>query len=85
MNTSFVKKIAIGVLGLTLFGCSESPMQALESDHLEPKYDKQYWLDIAKNDPQLYTQAVQYCHQNPQKPNCAALYTCPPGTMTCNV
>lgn len=73
MKKIFVKSAGIITLGLVLVACSQSPLDALKSDDTNSNYDAAYWQKTAANDPTLFNQALQYCAQNPEKPNCAAV------------
>lgn len=73
MKSKFLKTSTLIALSLALFGCSESPMDALKNSTVDPKYNAQYWIDASKNNNQLYNQAIKYCELNPEKPNCASV------------
>lgn len=82
MKKLLVTATGIVALSLALIGCSQSPLDALKSDDTNSTYDAQYWKDTAANDPSLFNQAVQYCSQNPTKPNCAPVNSMSVSTNT---
>jgi hypothetical protein len=69
------KVLIITVLSLGIFiglsGCSDnSPMGKLKSDVAHPETES-FWLNENKKNSDLWKEAVSYCKQHKEKPNCS--------------
>jgi hypothetical protein len=62
--------ISLGISILLLAGCSKSPMDKLASDTIYSDMNNTFWGKEQDNHTQLWEQALTYCKQNNQKPNC---------------
>ena len=70
--------LAVTLLGLGLFGCNHAnandPMSIVKSDTADSKIDAQYWLDVHKNNPKVFDEALAYCKPHySTKPNCQTM------------
>lgn len=70
---AFLIKLIIFISILLLSACSKTPLQKLASDHLYPDLNSAYWAKEQSNKTSLWTEAVAYCQQNKEKPNCSAV------------
>lgn len=68
-----MKKITLLLIGLSLLtACSESPLDKLKSDKADHAI-LPFWEKEAKAKSSLWNEAVSYCEQNQDKPNCGAI------------
>ena len=56
-----------------LSACSKTPLQQLASNHLYPSLNASYWAKEQQQKTALWINAVVYCKQNSEKPNCSAV------------
>jgi hypothetical protein len=69
-----VKKIILGLMGLSLLtACSETPMEKLQKDFIEPSISQPFWAKEVKDNSDLWKEALSYCRANPRKVNCVPL------------
>lgn len=65
------RKIILGLMGLSLLtACSETPMEKLQKDVLEPSIAQPFWSKEVKENSDLWKEALPYCRANPRKVNC---------------
>lgn len=75
-----VKKITGNLINLSLLtgilllnACSQTPLQQLADDHLHNALNSAYWAKQQDEKTTLWTEAISYCKQHTEKPNCSAV------------
>lgn len=61
------------VMGALLTGCSQSPMEKLQSDVKDDSMTSAYWATQKDENPALWQEATDYCKSHSGKVNCGAL------------
>lgn len=65
-----IRLIFVFIFSLVLAGCEKTPMQKLASDQVYSDMNNAFWAKEQEKKTQLWEQAVEYCKQNSEKPNC---------------
>ena len=63
--------IIISIVVILLTGCGKNPMQKLASNTLYSDMTKEFWQKEYNNKTSLWNEALTYCRDNKEKPNCA--------------
>ncbi|MDX2165041.1 MAG: hypothetical protein SFW07_06470 [Gammaproteobacteria bacterium] len=58
---------------MLLASCSKTPMQKLESSTVYSDMSQTFWVKQYDQKTQLWSEAVEYCMNNSDKPNCDAV------------
>lgn len=67
-------KIILGLMGLSLLtACSETPMEKLQKDFIEPSISQSFWNKEVNENSKLWQEALSYCKAHPRKVNCLAV------------
>jgi hypothetical protein len=71
MQKFFILILTVSIFSLA--GCSKSPLQKLASDVVYTDMDNAFWSNQQEQKTALWSDAVSYCKQNANKPNCGAV------------
>ena len=66
-------RLLLLLVAIQLVGCSKTPMQKLESSSVYPEMNQSFWVPQYQKKTKLWGEAVQYCMNNGDKPNCDAV------------